>query len=67
MTYDEALAKRDDARKERNANKDAFADLFEKASESMWFEKTLNSEYNWGYWDALITVMQALKTKEIAV
>jgi len=65
MTYDEALAKRDEARKERNENKDAFADLFEKASESMWFEKTQNAEYNWGYWDAVITVMNQLKLKEI--
>jgi len=67
MTYDEALAKRDEARKNRHENKDAFADLFEKASGSMWFEKTLNNEYNWGYWDAVITVMNGLKLTEMKI
>ncbi|MDR0476172.1 MAG: hypothetical protein LBH43_21205 [Treponema sp.] len=65
MTFDEALAKRNEARKARTENKDAFADLFEKASESMWFEKSLNAEYSWGYWDAVITVMKQLKLKDI--
>jgi hypothetical protein len=65
MTYDEALAKRNKMREQRHQTKGDFCDIHEDMSENKLFEKLLNDEYNWGYWDAVITIMKELKLKEI--
>jgi len=60
-TYDEALAKRNKAREIRNSTKEELEEL----SGNKLVEKMQNAEYNWGYWDAVTTIMQGLKLKEI--
>jgi hypothetical protein len=55
MTFDEVLAKRNEARGCRH-------ELKRNDETSI---AILNAEYNWGYWDAVITIMEQLKLKEI--
>jgi len=62
MTFDEVLAKRNEARKIRN---DANEEL-ESITNNILVKGMMNAEYNWGYWDAVITIMKNLKLKEIA-
>jgi len=65
MTYEEALAKRNNIREQRHQTKGEFCDLHEELSENKLFESLLNSEYSWGYWDAVVTIMKNNNLKEI--
>ena len=55
MTLDEALEKRDEARARRRSlkNDDAVP------------ASLLNAEYDWGFWDAVITIMKNCGLKEL--
>ena len=55
MTFDEALEKRNEARGRRN-------ELKRNDGTSI---AILNAEYDWGYWDGVITVMNKNGLKEI--
>ena len=63
MTFDEALAKRNQVREIRNNTKEELDDL---ACNKL-VEKMTNAEYSWGYWDGIITAMQKLELKELNV
>ena len=65
MTYDEALAKRNESREQRHEALGKFLEEYEKAVGDKVFEKLLNVEYNWGYWDAVASIMKELKLKEL--
>jgi len=65
MTYDEALSKRNEFREQRHQTLGEFLKEFDKATGNKIFEKLLNDEYSWGYWDAVVTTMKELKLKEI--
>jgi hypothetical protein len=67
MTFDEVVGKRNAEREMRLELKNEFRDVFENASESILFEKLQNTEYNWGHWDGIITVMKQLNLKEIRI
>jgi len=55
MTFDEALAKRNEARERRRKLK-----RNEETSVGL-----LNAEYDWGFWDAVITIMKNCGMKEL--
>jgi len=61
MTFDEVLAKRNQAREIRNTAKEEPEEL----ADNKLVERMQNAEYNWGYWDAVITIMKNLGLKEI--
>jgi hypothetical protein len=63
MTYEEALAKRNQIRELRNSAKEEL----EVLADNKLVEGMMNAEYSWGYWDAVITIMKELKLKEIKV
>ena len=63
MTFDEVLAKRNQAREIRNTAKEELDDL----AGNKLVEKMTNAEYSWGYWDGIITAMQKLEMKELNV
>lgn len=67
MTYEYALNERNELREKRHQALGDFNEAHEKVSESNFFVKLLNAEFNWGYWDAVVTIMKELKLKEIAV
>jgi len=55
MTLDEALEKRDEARARRRGLK--------RNDETP--IGLLNAEYDWGFWDAVVTLMKNLKLEQI--
>jgi len=55
MTLDEALAKRNEARERRKK-------LKRNDGTSIGI---LNAEYDWGYWDAVVTIMKNCGFKEL--
>ena len=61
MTYEEALEKRNEAREIRNNAKEELDGL----SEMSMVKRMLDAEYNWGYWDAVITIMKEHKLKRV--
>jgi len=56
MTFDEALAKRNEARGRRRSFDDDDYSIP---------KGICNAEYDWGYWDAVITIMKNCGIKEI--
>ena len=56
MTYKEALEKRNSARARR---KEILNDV-ENPPVAL-----LNADYDWGYWDAVVTIMNCMGWKEI--
>jgi len=56
MTYDEALKNRNEARQRR---RDFDTDDYSIPT------GICNAEYDWGYWDAVITIMKNCGLKEV--
>jgi len=59
MTLNEALAKRDRAREQRRECRKKV-----KRYDDRLFA-LLNAEYNWGYWDAVLTILKNCGIKEL--
>ncbi|MDR0441843.1 MAG: hypothetical protein LBH44_00375 [Treponema sp.] len=55
MTFAETLAKRNEARDRRNS----------LVKHDLASSRLLNAEYDWGFWDAVISIMKNCGMKEL--